>query len=206
MNKLKKWFENFWYYYKYHTIIVTFVVVCLAVILTSYSGKQSYDLQCSFVGSVKLQLHSSDNISSKISEYIDDTDNNDRKNVYVYDLTTPTAPTIEDATYLQQLSYKISLEFTNGETYLFFTDGEYAKAYGTEEYMHDLSELTGKKSSYAVSVEGNSLLESCGINTHNLFMCVKLVREFEKDNKELSAYNSNARKAAAAILKYNPED
>lgn len=43
---MKRWWENYWYHYKWHTIIGLFLVVTVAVSVTQCARRETYDQSC----------------------------------------------------------------------------------------------------------------------------------------------------------------
>ena len=49
-SKLGLWLENYWYHYKWHTIIVSFFLIIGAISITQLFGRVSYDAYLMYVG------------------------------------------------------------------------------------------------------------------------------------------------------------
>ena len=47
---MSKWFENFWYHYKWHTIAVIFTVIVVAVLITQCATRPHYDVHILYAG------------------------------------------------------------------------------------------------------------------------------------------------------------
>ena len=54
MEKIKKWLENYWYHYKWATIIVLFFVTVFAIGIYQMASKSDYDTQIVYAGPVIL--------------------------------------------------------------------------------------------------------------------------------------------------------
>lgn len=63
----------------------------------------------------------------------------------------------------------------------------------------------GKKHVFAISVEGNTLLEKCNVDTTNKYIAVRVVLNDQKGNPEYEGMYKNAILALKHILKYNPK-
>ena len=50
MSKFLKWLDNYWYHYKWHTIIVTFFLVIGIISTVQIFNKESYDAYVMYVG------------------------------------------------------------------------------------------------------------------------------------------------------------
>lgn len=53
--KFALWLENFWYYYKFHTIVVLFVLFVVTVCFVQCATKETGDLTVTFAGSYAFQ-------------------------------------------------------------------------------------------------------------------------------------------------------
>ena len=49
MTELKKWFENYWYHYKWHTIAAVFVLFLVGYITFQNQQIETYDMECSVI-------------------------------------------------------------------------------------------------------------------------------------------------------------
>jgi hypothetical protein len=62
--KLGKWFDNFWYHYKWPSIIVCFFVIVFAVCTLQMCNKQSYDISIVYAGPYNVDSKKSNDIKS----------------------------------------------------------------------------------------------------------------------------------------------
>ena len=78
--------------------------------------------------------------------------------------------------------------------------------YSTMEEIKGKSEQDkGKEHVFAISVEGNTLLEKCGIDTTDKFIAVRVVLSDQKDNESYKIMYDNAITTLRYIVKYNPK-
>lgn len=63
-SKSLRWFENFWYHYKWHTIIVCFFVIVFAVCTMQMCSKESYDISIVYAGPYNVDANRSNDIKS----------------------------------------------------------------------------------------------------------------------------------------------
>ena len=52
--KVKKWFENFWYHYKWPVIIAAFFIAISAVCISQMAAKEHYDIYIRYVGDAEI--------------------------------------------------------------------------------------------------------------------------------------------------------
>ena len=81
--KFGKWFENFWYHYKWHTIITLFVVIVVTICTLQICRREKYDVHILYAGSENVLSGSSETFDSdfqtlhkSINEAVEDFDGN----------------------------------------------------------------------------------------------------------------------------------
>ena len=47
---MKKWLENYWYHYKWHTLISGAAIILVAVLIVQLAAKVNYDALFMYVG------------------------------------------------------------------------------------------------------------------------------------------------------------
>ncbi|MGI6203023.1 MAG: hypothetical protein ACOYID_06440 [Eubacteriales bacterium] len=56
MKKIINWFKNYWYYYKWRTLIIGFFVICAIVMVPQVITKVDYDIHILYAGPYIFQL------------------------------------------------------------------------------------------------------------------------------------------------------
>ncbi len=86
--KIKKgrfglWFENFWYHYKWHTIITVFVIFVVTICTVQMCSKEEYDVHIIYAGSENVRGKKAENdlsmyemLSKSLNEAAEDFDEN----------------------------------------------------------------------------------------------------------------------------------
>lgn len=84
----KAWCENFWYHYKFYTIVVLVVVVTLAVSIAQCSTKTQYDYEI-VLATNKVQMTTSqiDAIKNELLAYGEDQNGDGEVNILLIDCT-----------------------------------------------------------------------------------------------------------------------
>lgn len=185
----RQWWPYFWMYYKWHTIGIVFAAVCIITFVIQCATKPKYDLGLTYAGSTAWPNGATNALSEALSEYIEDADSNNQKNVLVETIVMDSSGT--DA----QLNYdlQVKVDILTGEDiynlYLFDAeeaelmlgrgDGEDApiifmpvSEWAEKEFPEDRL-LMQNGVAYAVSVEDNAFLESFGIPTKGLYILVR---------------------------------
>lgn len=82
MNKmpLKKRIENFWFYYKIHTIVAVIVIISLSVLITQCCNRVTPDMTIIIAsGNVNFTDEQQDALEAKLSQYTEDLNNDGQK-------------------------------------------------------------------------------------------------------------------------------
>ena len=77
------WFENFWYHYKWHTIITIFVILVVTICTAQMCSKEEYDVHIIYAGSENIRGQKKENdlsmyetIYKSLNEAVEDFDGN----------------------------------------------------------------------------------------------------------------------------------
>lgn len=82
MKKFLKWLDNYWYHYKWVTLIVAFFLVCGVVFTLQMCHKQSYDLYVVYAGPTYLDKEGHASILSSFRQMMTEDFNDDgEKNI-----------------------------------------------------------------------------------------------------------------------------
>lgn len=74
-----KWIENFWYHYKWHTIIGAFFLIVAIVLTVQILDKEKYDISVIYSGPVQLDGGQLEKMSEAFSELMTEDSNGDGK-------------------------------------------------------------------------------------------------------------------------------
>lgn len=68
-NKFSAWFDNFWYHYKWHTIISIFLIIVIGICTFQMCTKKDYDIVLTYAGPKELLTNPQEkiNINSSLS-------------------------------------------------------------------------------------------------------------------------------------------
>lgn len=70
MNKAKAWLENYWYHYKWMTIIVVSSLIALSVCLVQCTKKEDYDMYALYAGNVYIGGEQSSQLADAINDHM----------------------------------------------------------------------------------------------------------------------------------------
>lgn len=212
----KKWWEYFWDYYKIHTIAAVVAVVAIASTISQCANKVNYDLSLVTAGLPLLSEERDMALCAEIAEFADDVDGKDGTNVFITQI--PMGVEGQDPEYETTLMQSFMIELGFGEGYIYFFSEECADSYLNRDDVADSFmpvsdwgvtgiDAEGKRillymgEPFALSMEGNALLEEAGVDTSDCYMMMRYPRYNEKDDEQALKKFENAKKAAQAILK-----
>lgn len=85
--KLTEKIKNFWYYYKWHTLIALFFVVVITIMAVQHLGREKYDIRILYGGPAIISDTRSAEITGAFQSVLTRDMNGDgKKNVQLYDL------------------------------------------------------------------------------------------------------------------------
>lgn len=172
--KDKKWFENYWFYYKMHTIVGIFAVIILVFSLVECANKVYPDLTVSYIGEKMFSEELSTKIKQTFEGYIDDATKNGKIDVEFMPLTiSKEAKSEQDMAMMQ----KAQLEIAAGETYLYIMDKAYFEQYSKKGLFLNIADQLGKSGEvYGVPLNNSAVFSSFGIKSDaDLYACVRVI-------------------------------
>lgn len=128
--QFKQKLENFWYYYKIHTIVAIFLLVSVAIIIKQCSSRVVPDLNVIIaVKSITVSHEQADSISNTLSKLTEDVNKDGRKvvNCELLDMSTDN-PQAESAYQM-----KFTAELASSNTALYITDDSFFSQVGDQE-------------------------------------------------------------------------
>lgn len=212
----KKWWEYFWDYYKIHTIATVVAVVAVVSTIVQCANQIDYDLSFVTAGLPMLAVDKEEALCTEIAELADDIDGKDGTNVYITQI--PIGVEGEDPEYEATLMQSFLIELGFGEGYIYLFSEECADSYlnrddcadsfmPVTDWGVDGIDMEDKDrfmlymgEPFAFSMEGNSLLESVGIDTTDCYMMIRYPRYNEEDDDMALKRFDNTIKAAREII------
>jgi hypothetical protein len=120
----KKW-ENYWFYYKIHTIVAVLVIIVLAVLIKQCADRVEPDMTIVLVSNnVMLTDDQTTRLDSQLSKLSADVNNDGHKSVQVEVLYMDKN---QDGQMLQALQQKLMVEEAATDDALYITDDAYYK-------------------------------------------------------------------------------
>ncbi len=121
---IKAKLENFWYHYKFHTIVVLVIVITLAVSITQCSTKTDYDYKI-IIAENKVQLTSMqlDLMQKELAKYGEDLNGDGAVNVLLVDCTMGNSSTTQQE-YMAKQQRLQTMIMSDTSVMMFITDEE----------------------------------------------------------------------------------
>ena len=97
MGKVIKWLDNYWYHYKWHTIIAAFFGIFLIFATGQMLKKDKYDVNLLYAGPAVISASYHDAIKYSVAQVMDDYNGDGKKSVSLYDMTILSPEQLEEA-------------------------------------------------------------------------------------------------------------
>ena len=119
-----EWWEYFWMYYKWHTIIGVFAVIAAVSTIYGMMTAEKYDMTVSFVGNIPVSSEEIERIEEELSPYCEDLDKNGEKSLlFTADLLTDAQ---RDPEYYSAIITKLYASLSDESTYVYILSRELA--------------------------------------------------------------------------------
>lgn len=171
MGKFKSKLENYWYHYKWHTLIVLFFAVFISIMVGQMCTKESSDVYIIYAGPVSLSAEKKTELSDCFSQVMAEDYNGDgKKNVEILDILLMTDGELQDAydrgmseLYLSSSTIQSNHETLNmyamaGDFVIYLIDADWYGGLHNVEAFITLEELAERGISFG---EGAKRYDDC---------------------------------------------
>ena len=150
MNKIISWLDNFWYHYKWHTIISAFLIIVFGVCIGQMQSKEKVDAYVMYAGPTAFLAADIYELQDAFEAVMPDLNGDGKKVVQFIDVTVLTDAQIQenidkaekegveykpDMKYIYDARQKFKLQLAAGDAYLLLLDPQtYAEDYGVGMY------------------------------------------------------------------------
>lgn len=160
-NRFTRWVENFWYHYKWHTIVTVFALFVVIVCTVQMCSKEDADVNVLYAGSYSFEQQDSTPLARAVASLMpEDTNGDGRREVSVASLLVYSAEQIQAAldeaeangetltintSFFAQEQQKYHQLLMTGEYYIVLVeDWLYEESKGTDVFL-PLAEALGAK-------------------------------------------------------------
>lgn len=185
----KKWWENYFYYYKVHTIVAVAVFFVLGYLIYSDATATKYDLKIDYISENGISEEAAGGIAEIAEKNILDATGNGEIDVFVLTLNMQETTDIQ---YAQAMQVKFMTEQAYSESFAFIMSKQYADMMCGNGVFEPISVWSGQDSSEeCMSISGCSALSDIGLPTEDLYIAVRKLRDEElKDERKLAEYQN----------------
>ena len=151
MNRLIKWLDNYWYHYRWHTLIVSFFLVVGVICTVQMLNKEEYDVYALYSGGKYFTVDEQKAVEEAFSYVIEDYDGNGEKNACLTRIVVLSAEELkqkqeEANAENENLAYnfesrtdaieQLSMELMTGQSYVcFFSEGMYDQVKDKDRFV-----------------------------------------------------------------------
>jgi hypothetical protein len=176
MEKMKKWFSNYWYHYKWVTIIVLFFATVFGIGVYQMATKDTYDINILYTGPILMNEDQTKGIEDAFASVLPrDFNSDDEKSVLVNRITVLSdeqlaakqeeAKKENDKIYYDLKTRKDSISqvttlFATGETTICLMDPYMYNMYLAQDAFVSLEEALGEVPEYARDAYSVNLLDT----------------------------------------------
>ena len=125
------WWEYFWMYYKWHTIITIFAIIAVTSTIHGMLAAKKYDIHLAYAGPVSFSEKQQEEFGEMFSPYFEDTDKNGKKSLSfsVYHTSDPRL----NPEYHMAVITKLQTTVADSKTYAFILSREMAEYFSSDE-------------------------------------------------------------------------
>ena len=163
----EKW-ENYWYHYKWHTILAIFVTVCALYTVFDYTTRQSSDFDLTYIGDYMNYEGLSEALVANYPDIITDANGDGKIKVEVNAIYTS-----ENIAYDSDLNFwqRIDIDLVNGESYIYLVDEHLLDAFIKRGANGVIKTADGYVNH--IDVSENKFLKEFLPKDRKVFMCVR---------------------------------
>jgi flagella basal body P-ring formation protein FlgA len=182
-NSFRKKWENYWYYYKYHTLFGAFILFVLIVGITQCSSQISPDMTYILVTENKYVTQQEQNILAKqLEKYVPDYNKDGKKSVQIVSIDYSN----KDKSSFESMQLKYLSELQTTDSINMIVDDNTFKRLSATGVFGKIKNIVPKapvRDDYRISFKNLAAFKKTGINklTDNLYFTI---REYKGSNIE----------------------
>jgi hypothetical protein len=184
--KGKKGWENFWYYYKWHTVAGVFVAILLAILIHDIATKEIYDATVFMASDSYLSDEQSEQLCLKLETYVGDYDGKQGVNIELGQANFPEDIETGDPNLVMAASTRFSATLLEDTTVFLVDDSQYAKLLG-EDLLMDLTERYPElelEDPYRIPLAETDLADGIQGLPEDLMVCARRKDGMQKSDTE----------------------
>lgn len=202
----KEKLQNFWYYYKWHTLIGLFIAVVLAFGLVQCCTKENPDYTVMTVFDKYVPSEVTGQIEEYLEQFGEDINGDGKVIVHIYDASAGTDQDIQNAN-----STRLMAELQRGEVMLFITDD------ASFSRLHNLNVFEKQdcfvdKDGYALNLRDSELTQQIndareGFINHDYYLAKRVLKgtDYENNTKFLKSEDKNLKLLDKLVKQLNED-
>lgn len=227
MEAIKKWFSNYWYHYKWVTVVVIFLATVVGIGIYQMASKDSYDTNVLYAGPAILNKDQTAGIESALASILPSDHNQDKeKSVFLNRFTILSDEQIqekqEEATSEEDWVYydpasrnntlsQISTLFSVGEVSVCLVDEYVYNIYRRQDAFIRLEEVLGYVPEYArddysvylMDTPFGEYFDACKALPEDTVLCIRKTAVFsDKSKKKANAQYAFDQALFKAIIEF----
>ncbi len=200
--------SNFWYYHKVHVIVT--IIVAVVLVFTIYDCQNKVEPDISVRGVLNFYASEESRAAFEQTLYdaglVTDINGDGKQNCLVQLLGVPDEVQSEQDV---AVNFQVTLGFAADDAVLYLINDEFLELYEEDGIFEDMSDfaqqhgvlqedcyVTESGEVIGISLEGNQLLEGCGIPTDTLYMAKRVMRTNEEEDAEKQAMFAQSERIA----------
>ena len=202
--KDKKFWENYWYYYKIHTFAGIFALVLIITTLYQCATTVNPDFTALYIGSPPVMTDKIEAVQTALANAVGDLNKDGKKTAVLSNISASlNAKSDMDMAGIQ----KADIEIMAGDAHLIFTNDEFLKRYVAMDAFADITEQAKKagideallikdkdgKGYVAVDISSLPFAQKMGMTNAKVYMSLRVVQQDKKNDK---AYMEQHNKSA----------
>ncbi len=188
----KEKLQNFWYYYKWHSIIGLFIAVVLAFGVAQCSTKENPDYTVMTVFDKYVPSEVTDEIEKYLEQFGEDINGDGKVIVHIYDASAGTDQDIQNAN-----STRLMAELQRGEVMLFVVDeASFTRLHNLDVF--EKQDVFYDKDGFAYNLRDTELTDKLnnardGFINHDYFIAKRVVKgtDYENSKKFIESEKKN---------------
>lgn len=189
----QKW-ENYWYYYKIHTITGIFILIVLLITLKDCASRVDPDFSALYVGD---KYFNSEALEAEIEEFVGDLNGDGENSLFFEQILIPENPQSEMDLQMHQ---KLLLTFVSRDARLYIIEDQFLERYGDSfeslegilppEKLEGGKEFDGKV--IGIPASNCEFLKKHGLSDSDLYVGILLVSADDQRKPNIDAlYNAS---------------
>ena len=197
----KAWWGYFWFYYKWHTLGTILAAFIITYTCVDCSNRASYDVIADYISETVITEQQTQALGELINTQISDADGNGKIETYILNLASAGEM---DAQVIQAKQTRITLEPQYSESFIFLLSKKYADNFAQFDTSWEESSVwtdaAPEEDGFMVNLSGCTALEDLGIDTKDLYLTVRKLREDETEDEYKINQHENALKFAKYLI------